>query len=184
MAQLIYVTPMSLDGYLGRDNYDWSNPGDEGHRFITEAIRPFGTYLYGRKLYQTMAVWEDPDFLSSAPPAMQEFAQIWQAADKIVYSKSLASVSTAKTRLEREFSLSAIREWKAQSTRDLSIGGAELAAQAIRGGLVDEYQFFVVPFLLGGGIPVLPRDVSIGLELLEQQRFGDGWLYLRYRSRA
>lgn len=182
MPKLIYASPMSLDGYLGDGKYDWSTPSDASTAFITDVIRPMGTYLYGRKLYETMSVWENPEFLSTlTTSADQEFARVWQAADKIVYSKSLASVSTKNTRLERDFDPEAIRKLKASSASDICVGGANLAAQAIRAGLVDECHLFVVPVTIGGGISVLPRDYSIQLDLLEERRFADGWVYLRYR---
>lgn len=182
MAKLIYVSPLSLDGYLGDGNYDWSNPGEDGHNFITEVMRPVGTYLYGRKMYETMSFWEAANLPPALDPAMQNFANLWQAADKIVYSKSMKSVSYKKTRLEREFNLNSIREMKAQLTRDISIGGANLAAQAIRAGLVDEYHLFVVPRMIGGGIRVLPENIDIELKLIEERPFGSGWVYLRYQT--
>ncbi len=185
MAKLIYVTPASLDGYIAGDgNFAWSAPGEEAFAFLTELHRPIGTYLYGRKEYETMAVWETPEMLPGCTPAMMDFARVWQAAGKIVYSRSRETVATPRTRLEREFHPQAVREWKAQSPLDISVAGPALAAHAIRAGLVDEYHLFVVPALLGGGIRVLSGDVRIRLELLDERRFGDGWVYLRYRARA
>lgn len=172
---------MSLDGYLGDGKYDWSVPSDASTAFITDVIRPMGTYLYGRRLYETMSVWETPEIMGDLEPVDQEFARVWQAADKIVYSKSLDSVSTKKTRLERNFDPEAIREFKASSPSDIHIGGANLAAQAICKGLVDEIHLFVVPVTIGGGISVLPKNYSIKLDLLEERRIADGWIYLRYR---
>jgi dihydrofolate reductase len=146
MAKLIYLTPASLDGYIADDgNFDWSAPGEEAFAFITDLHRPIGTYLYGRKEYETMAVWETPEVIPGRTPAMLDFARIWQAADKIVCSKSRETVSTAKTRLEREFHPQAVRELKAQSPLDISVAGPTLAAHAIRTGLVDEYHLLVVP---------------------------------------
>jgi dihydrofolate reductase len=179
MARLIYAMPMSLDGYIRDDDYDWSPPNDEALAFITDVLRPIGTYLYGRKMYETMAVWQTPDVIPGLTQAGVDFAQVWQAADKIVYSKSLKTVSTPKTRIEREFNPQTIRGL----TGDVAIGGPNLAAHAIRAGLVDEYQLFVVPMILGGNKPVLPSDLRVKLELLDERRFGDGWVYLRYRTR-
>ena len=178
MARLLYIEPTSLDGYLGDGDYDWSAPGDEELAFINDVLRPVGTHIYGRKMYETMKVWETPEVIPGATPAALDFAKIWQAADKIVYSKTLESVSTAKTRLEREFDAQALRGLKG----DVTIGGPTLAAHAIRAGVVDEYLLFVVPFLLGRGIPIFPSDIRVSLELLDARRFGKGWVYLRYRS--
>jgi dihydrofolate reductase len=184
MARLIYGTPTSLDGYIATENYQWAAPDEEGFAFINDAERSIGTYLYGRKMYQTMAVWQTPEVIPERTPAMLDFVQIWQSADKIVYSRSLASVSTPKTRLEREFDPQSVRDLKARLPRDVSVGGPTLAAQAIRSGLVDEIQLFVVPMVIGGGIQVLPSNVRVKLELLDQRRFGNGMVYLRYRTRA
>ena len=151
---------------------------------INDLHRPIGTYLYGRKNYETMTIWETPDVMPDQTSAMMDFGRIWQAADKIVYSKSLETVSTPKTRLEREFEPQAVRDLKAQSPRDISVAGPNLAAQAIRAGLVDEYQLLVVPFLLGGGKRVLPSNVGVKLDLLDERRVGNGWVYLRYRPRV
>ena len=141
-------------------------------------------YLYGRKMYGTMAIWETPDVIPCLTPAMLDFARIWQAADKIVYSKSLETVSTPKTRLEREFHPQAVRDLKAQSPHDVSVGGPTLAEHAMRTGLVDEYHLFVVPTMLGGGKRVLPAHVYIKLDLLDGRRFANGMVYLRYHARA
>jgi len=184
MAKLIYSTPTSLDGYIADENYAWSAPDEEGFAFITDLLRPIGTYLYGRKTYETMAVWETPEVIPGRMPGMLDFARIWQAADKIVYSRSLGTVSTAKTRLEREFNPQAIRDLKAQLPHDVSVGGPSLAAHAIRAGLVDEYHLFVAPVLLGGGKRVLPGDGCIKLDLLDERRFANGTVCLRYRTRA
>lgn len=186
MAKLVYFIPASLDGFIAGENdrMDWSVPNDEVMTFITEAIRPVGTYLYGRKNYETMTVWETPEDIPGLSSAEMDFARVWQAADKIVYSKSLETVATAKTRLEREFDLETVRDLKAQSPHDLSVAGPNLAAQAIRAGLVDEFQLLVVPYVLGGGKRVLPGNVSIQLELLDERRIGNGWVYLRYRTHA
>ena len=179
MARLLYIEPTSLDGYLGDGDFNWSAPGDEELSFINDVLRPVGTHVYGRKMYETMAVWETPEVIPGATPVALDFAKIWQAADKIVYSTTLEFVSTAKTRLEREFNPQALRDLKG----DVTIGGPTLAAHAIRAGVIDEYHLFVVPFLLGRGIPIFPSDIRVSLELLEERRFGNGWVYLRYRSR-
>ena len=186
MAKLIYFTPTSLDGFIADESgdYDWSAPGEEVFAFITGLVRPFGTYLYGRKTYETMAVWQTPDSITWQDPGMLEFARIWQAADKIVYSQSRETVSTPKTRLERKFDPQAVRDLKAHSPHDLSVGGPTLAAEAIRAGLVDEVQLLIVPALLGGGRRVLSATVRTKLELLDQRRFANGWVYLRYRTQA
>jgi dihydrofolate reductase len=186
MPKLIYFTPTSLDGFIAgeTDSLDWSVPDEEISAFINDVHRPIGTYLYGRKEYETMAVWETPDVIPGLTAAMIDFGRIWQAADKIVYSKSLENVSTRKTRLEREFEPPAVLDLKAQLPHDMSVAGPNLAAQAIRAGLVDEYQLLVVPIMLGGGKRILPSNVGIKLDLLDERRFGNGWVYLRYRTRA
>jgi dihydrofolate reductase len=185
MAKLIYFTPTSLDGFIADEtgNFDWSAPDEEVFAFITNLVRPFHTYLYGRKTYETMAVWETPDVIPGLTPARLEFARIWQAAEKIVYSKSLETVFTPKTRLEREFDPQVVRELKAQLPHDITVGGPTLAAHAIRAGLVDEYQLLVVPTVLGGGRRILPGNVCVRLDLLDERRFTNGWVYLRYRAR-
>ena len=185
MAKLIYATPTSLDGYIADDgNFEWSAPDEEGFAFISDLLRPIGMYLYGRRTYETMAIWETPDVIPGLKPAVLDFARIWQGAGKIVYSRSLETVATSKTRLEREFDTQVIRDLKAQSHHDVSVGGPTLAAHAIRAGLVDEYHLFVVPVMRGGGIRVLPGEVSVRLDLLEERRFANGWVCLRYRTRA
>ena len=186
MARLIYATPTSLDGYIADEtgNPDWAAPDEEGFAFISDLLRPIGLYLYGRKMYETMAIWQTPDAIPGLPSAMLNFAAIWQAADKIVYSKSLEIVSTPKTRLEREFDPQAVRDLKAQLPHDISVAGPNLAAQAIRARLVDEYQLLVVPIVLGGGKRVLPSNVGLKLDLLDERRVGNGWVYLRYRTRV
>ncbi len=184
MAKLIYFMPGSLDGFIAGENQDmdWSVPDDEISAFINDRMRPIGTYLCGRKMYETMKVWQTPDVIPGLTPDMLDFAQIWQAADKIVYSRSLETVNTPKTRIERKFEPQAVRDLKAQLPHDLGVEGPNLAAQAIRLGLVDEYQLLIVPMILGSGNRILPGDVSIKLELLEERRFGGGWVFLRYRN--
>jgi dihydrofolate reductase len=183
VARLIYAALMSLDGYIedAQGKFDWAEPDEEVHAFVNELERPVGTYLYGRHMYETMVFWESPPELTAEPPVMQDFAGIWQRADKIVYSRTLQTATTANTLIEREFEPEAIRQLKARAGADLSVGGAALAAQAIKAGLVDEYQLFLVPVVVGGGKRALPdNDVPVNLELLDQRRFRDGTVYLRY----
>jgi dihydrofolate reductase len=186
MSKLIYFMPMSLDGFIAgeTDSLDWAVPDEEILAFINDLQRPIGTYLYGRKNYETMTVWQTPDVIPELTAAVMDFASIWQAADKIIYSKTLATISTPNTRLEREFDPQAVRDLKAQLPHDMSVAGPNLAAQAIRAGLVDEYQLLVVPMILGRGKRVLPSDVGIKLDLLEERRVGNGWVYLRYRTQV
>ena len=184
MGKLIYATPTSLDGYITDENHDWSMPDEEGFASITDFLRPIGTYLYGRKMYETMAVWQTPGVIPGLTPDRLELAQIWQAADKIVYSKSLETLSTPKARLEREFDPQAIRDLKAQLPHDVSVAGPTLAAHAIRTGLVDEIHLLVVPIVIGGGKQVLPSNVCVKLDLLDERRFANGTVYLRYHTRA
>ncbi len=184
MAKLIYAFITSLDGYVADDagNFDWAMPDEEVHSFVNDRERPIGTYLYGRKLYELMAVWETPEVLPAPTAAMQEYARIWQTAEKIVYSRTLSTVSTAKTRVEKELDPAKLRDLKARSERDLGIGGPTLAAEAIRAGLVDEYQMFITPMIVGGGNAFLPGDVRQAVTLIEERRFQNGMVYLRYRS--
>jgi dihydrofolate reductase len=185
MAKLIYFMPSSLDGYIADEagNFDWASPDEEVHAFINDLERPIGIYLYGRKMYETMAIWETPDVIPGRTPAMLDFARIWQAADKIVYSKSLETVSTPKTRLEREFDPQAVRDLKAQLPREVSVGGPTLAAHAIGTGLVDESHLLVVSMMLGGGERALPSNICVKLDLLDERRFANGMVYLRYHTR-
>jgi len=187
VATLIYTAIASLDGYVNDEDgrFDWSAPDEEVHAFVNDLERPVGTYLYGRRMYETMVFWESPPELTAQPPLVQDFAGIWQSADKIVYSKTLQTVTSAKTLIEREFDPEAIRQLKAKAGADLSVGGAALAAQAIKAGLVDEYQLFLVPVVVGGGKRSLPgNDVRVNLELLDQRRFRNGTVYLHYRTRS
>jgi dihydrofolate reductase len=185
MAKLIYLMIASLDGYVADEdgNFDWAVPDEEVHAFINDLDRPIGTYLYGRRMYETMVGWETDPTLAEQSPLMRDFAQIWQAADKIVYSKTLEAVSTARTRIERDFNPEAIRQMKALAGRDLIVGGPELAAQAFKAGLVDECHLFVAPMVVGGGKQSLPDDVRLKLELLDEHRFAGGMVYLYYRTR-
>ena len=183
MAKLIYLTIMSLDGYVADEDgkFDWGEPDEEVHTFVNDLARPVGTYLYGRRMYEVLVAWETLE-LADEPPVIRDFAEIWRAADKIVYSKTLEAVSSARTRLERDFDPEAVRELKASAERDLAVGGPDLAGQAIRAGLVDEYQLFVAPIMVGGGTEALPANVRVELELLDERRFGNGMAYLRYRA--
>ena len=152
------------------------------HTFVNDLERPVGTYLYGRRMYEVMVYWETARTLADQPPFMQDFAEIWQTADKIVYSKTLAAVSSARTRIEREFDPEAVRQLKAAAERDISVGGPDLAAQAIKAGLVDELHVIVAPIVVGGGKQSLPDKVHLKLELLDERRFGNGVVHLRYRT--
>jgi dihydrofolate reductase len=185
MAKLIYLMIASLDGYVADEdgNFDWAVPDEEVHAFINDLDRSVGTYLYGRRMYETMVGWETDPTLAEQSPLMRDFAQIWQAADKIVYSKTLEAVSTARTRIERDFNAEAIRQMKALAGRDLIVGGPDLAAQAFKAGLVDECHLFVAPVVVGGGKRSLPDNVRLRLELLDEHRFGNGTVYLYYRTR-
>ena len=186
MSKLIYSAIASLDGYVADadGNFDWAVPDEEVHTFINDLARPVGTYLYGRRMYETMVGWETDPTLADQSPVMRDFAEIWQAADKIVYSKTLEAVSTARTRIERDFDPEAVRQMKALTGRDLIVAGPELAAQAIKAGLVDKYHLFVVPIVVGGGKQSLPNDVRLQLELVDERRFGNGMVYLKYRART
>jgi dihydrofolate reductase len=180
MANLIYMAIGSLDGYFEDEQgkFDWAAPDEEVHAFVNDLERPVGTYLYGRRMYETMAYWETDD---DRPPVYQDYAQIWRAAEKIVYSRTLQSVSSERTRIEREFDPVAIKRLKENSRSDIAIGGAELAGQAIAEGLVDECQLFLGPVLVGGGKRALPAGVHAELELLDERRFRNGVAYLHYR---
>ncbi|BCY13243.1 dihydrofolate reductase family protein [Actinoplanes sp. L3-i22] len=183
MGKLSYVTNVSVDGYIEdeRGGIDWFPIGDEVFAFHTDLLRSVGTFLYGRRLYEAMAVWETDPALAARSGLMADFASAWQAASKVVYSTTLAAVSTAGTRLERRFDPAAVRELKASAGSDLTIGGADLAAQAFRAGLVDECRLVVLPVLLGGGKPGLPTGIRADLELLDEHRFPNGVVHLRYR---
>jgi dihydrofolate reductase len=186
MGQLIYSAITSLDGYIedAHGNFDWAMPDEAVHTFINDLERPVGTYLYGRRMYETMAGWETDPSLAELSPYSADYAEIWQAADKVVYSRTLDRVSTVRTRIEREFDPEGVRQLKSSAQRDLSIGGPNLAAEAFRSGLVDECQLFLTPILVGGGKPALPNDVRLELGLLDERRFGNGMVYLRYRART
>ncbi len=183
MAKLIYSAIESLDGYIADEdgNFDWAEPDEEVHTFVNDLERPVGTYLYGRRMYEVMKAWETLD-VAGEPPFVQDFAAIWREADKIVYSRTLEAASSAKTRIERDFDPKAVRQLKASASTDITIGGPGLASEAIRGGLVDELHLLVAPVVVGGGTPSLPDGVRLQLELLNERRFGNGMVFLRYRT--
>jgi dihydrofolate reductase len=185
MARLIYTAITSLDGYVAdqNGNFDWAAPDDEVHAFVNDLERPAGTHLYGRRMYEVMAFWETAHTLADEPPVFKDYADIWQAADKIVYSRTLEKVTSARTRIEREFDPEAVRQMKARVARDITVGGPDLAGQAIKAGLVDEYHLFVTPILVGGGNPALPDDVRVTLELIDERRFRGGVVHLHYRTK-
>ena len=185
MATLIYSAITSVDGYVSdsRGNFDWAAPDEEVHRFVNAQERPIGTYLYGRRMYETMVFWETAMDAPDQPAFVREYAEIWQAADKVVYSSTLQAVASARTRIERSFDPQAVRKLKATSARDISIGGPHLAAEAIRSGLVDEYRQLMVPVIVGGGNRWLPDGVRVDLELVDERRFDGGVVASRYRRR-
>jgi dihydrofolate reductase len=184
MARLVYSALMSLDGYIedAQGNFDWAAPDDEQHRFINDLTRPIGTHLYGRRMYETLLVWETDPSVAAYSEATADFARIWQAGEKVVYSRSLTAASTARTRIERRFDPEAVKQMKATLGQDILIGGPELAQQAIRAGLVDDYHLFVAPVVVGAGKRALPPDFQLSLELVETRSFGNGAVYLRYRA--
>ncbi len=184
MAKLIYSGITSLDGYTAdRDgNFDWSAPDEEVHTFINNLERPIGTYLLGRRMYQIMTFWEAVPNLQDEPLCIQDFAAIWEAADKVVFSKTLDAASSARTRIESDFDPEMVRRLKERAEADISVGGPELAGHAIRAGLVDEYQRFITPHVVGGGTRFLPDEVALRLQLVDEHRFANGVVYLRYRA--
>jgi len=186
MAKLTYSAITSLDGYVADEegNFDWAEPDEDVHTFSNDLERPVGTYLYGRRMYEVMVAWETMHTLANQPPFMQDSAEIWQTADKIVYSRTLEKVSSARTRIERDFDPEAVRQMKASGERDITVGGPNLAAQALNAGLVDECHLFIVPIVVGGGNRSLPDNVRMKLELLDERRFGNGVVHLHYRTRT
>ena len=185
MAKLIYSAITSLDGFVADEdaNFDWAAPDEEVHTFVNDLERPVGTYLYGRRMYEVMVAWETMH-TSDQPPFVRDFADTWGAADKIVYSRTLETVSSARTRIERNFAPEAVRQMKASAGRDITVGGPDLAAQAIKAGLVDECHLFIAPIVVGGGKRSLPNDVRLKLDLLDERRFGNGMVHLHYRTRT
>jgi dihydrofolate reductase len=184
VARLLYMAIASLDGYVTDEdgNFEWAKPDAEVHAFVNDLERPIGTHLYGRRLYEVMIGWETMHTLPDQTPQTLDFAAIWQAAEKVVYSRTLETISTARTRVERDFDPEAIRRLKADADRDISIGGATLAGEAIRAGLVDELHLLVNPIVVGGGMRSLPDAVRWTLELLDERRFANGVVYVRYRA--
>jgi dihydrofolate reductase len=182
MGKLIYSALASLDGYTADEdgNFDWAAPDEEVHSFVNDLERPVGTHLYGRRMYEVLVPWETIDDPS---PHIREFAEIWRAADKVVYSRTLAAPSSARTRIERDFDPEAVRRLKAAAGHDLTVGGPNLAAHAFRAELVDECQLFLAPIVVGGGNRALPDKLRVRLELLDERRFGNGMVFLRYRTR-
>lgn len=185
MGRLIYSAIASADEYVEdtAGGFDWAAPDDELLRFVNDLERPAGTYLYGRRMYETMLPWETADTAGGQPALDREFTRIWQAAEKIVFSKTLTTVSSRRTRVERDFDPGMVRKLKAAAGRDISVGGAELAGQAIRAGLVDELRLILVPVTVGGGKRALPAGVRSDLELLDTHTFASGAVYLRYRPK-
>jgi dihydrofolate reductase len=186
VAKLIYSAITSLDGYVADEDgkFDWAEPDEEVHAFVNDLERAIGTYLYGRRMYEVMVLWETAHTLPDQPPLIRDYARIWQAADKVVYSTTLEKASSARTRIERDFDPDAVRRMKATAERDLSVGGPTLAAKAIAAGLVDECHLFLSPVVVGGGTRSLPDDVRWDLELLGERRFGNGTVHLHYRTRT
>jgi dihydrofolate reductase len=185
MATLIYSAITSLDGYVADEhgNFDWAAPDEEVHSFVNDLERSVGTYLYGRRMYDVMVAWETMP-IDDQPQVIRDFADVWRAADKIVYSTTLETASSERTRIERDFDPEAVRRMKASSDRPISVGGPHLAAQAIEAGLVDEWHLFLSPVVVGGGNRALRDNVRVKLELLDERRFGNGVVHLHYRTRA
>jgi dihydrofolate reductase len=183
MAKLIYSPITSLDGYVEDEegNFDWAAPDDEVHAFVNDLERPIGTYLYGRRMYETMVFWETVSTGADQPAVSRDFAELWREAEKIVYSRTLQAASSARTRIERDFDPEAIRRLKETSGADITIGGAELAGQAIARGLVDECHLFLGPIVVGGGKRALPDNIRAQLQLLDERRFRNGVVHLHYR---
>jgi dihydrofolate reductase len=183
MGKLIYSALASLDGYVADEDgrFDWAEPDEEVHTFLNDLERPVGTHLYGRRMYEVLVAWET---VTDQTPYTRDFAEIWRAADKVVYSRTLAAPSSARTRIERDFDPEAVRQMKAAAERDLTVGGPNLAAHAFKAGLVDECHLFLAPIVVGGGNQALPDHVRVRLELLDERRFGNGMVFLRYRTRV
>jgi dihydrofolate reductase len=182
VATLSYLTLASLDGYVADEQgtWDWAAPDEQVHELVNELQRPVGTHLYGRRMYEVLVAWETLS-LGDQPSFIRDYAEIWRSADKVVYSSTLEAVSSARTRIERSFEPEIVREMKATADRDLWIGGPNLAAQALRAGLVDEVSLFLAPVIVGGGTPALPDGVRVDLELMDERRFDNGFVYVRYR---
>ena len=186
MAKLVYSAICSLDLYVAdaSGNWDWSIPDDEVHAHVNDAARGLGTYLLGRRMYEVLVVWEDFESFEDQRPVMRDFADAWHNTDKVVYSRTLEAPSSARTRIERDFDPGAVRALKAAADRDLAVGGPELAAQAIAAGLVDEIRLYLSPVIVGGGKPALPAALRADLDLLDERRFGNGVVHVRYAVRT
>ena len=182
MARLIYSAITSLDGYIADENgnFDWAAPDEEVHAFVNDLERPIGTYLYGRRMYDVMIAWESMDTSADQPPVIRDYTQIWREADKIVYSRTLEKVMSARTRIVRDFDPDVIRRLKAEAARDISVGGSDLAAQALKAGLVDEIHLLLTPIIVGSGTQALPDQVRLKLDLLDERRFSSGVVHLHY----
>ena len=185
MAKLIYSAITSLDGYVAdKDgNFDWAAPNEEVHAAVNDLERTIGTYLFGRRMYEVLLAWETME-LAGEPAVIKDYAEIWRAAEKVVYSTTLRKASSARTRIEREFDPDTVRSMKSKADRDISVGGPQLAATAIKAGLVDEYHLFLHPIVVGGGTQALPDHVRVTLELVDERRFGGGVVHLQYRAKA
>ena len=183
-AKLLYIAIASLDGYVADESgtWDWSAPDEEVHAFVNDVTRAAGTHLYGRRIYDVLVAWERPDELGEVTPAMRDFAELWQGADKVVYSRTLDAVSSARTRIEREFDPEAVRRLKATAGRDITVSGPQLAAQAIAAGLVDEIHLLLSPVIVGGGKRALPEGLQARLELIDVRRFERGVVSLHYAA--
>jgi dihydrofolate reductase len=183
MAKLIYSAIASLDLYVEDESGDfgWARPDDELMQLLNDLERPIGTYLYGRRMYETLVYWETNGTGPDDSSVEREWAAIWRKAEKIVYSRTLGETRSARTRIEREFEVEAVRRLKSESSSDLSIGGSGLAGQALAAGLIDELQLFLTPVIVGGGKPALPAGVGVALELVDERRLGRGDVFLRYR---
>lgn len=186
MAGLIYSALMSIDGYVADSagKFEWAAPDPEVHAAVNDLERGIGTYLYGRRMYEVMAAWEDPALADGQPDYVTDFSRLWRAAEKIVYSTTIADVSTAKTRLERKFDPQAVRQLKASADRDISVGGPQLAACAIQAGLVDEYHLFACPIIVGSGTSAFPAGARVALALVGERRFGNGVVQLHYVAKG
>ena len=184
MANLTYTAICSLDGYIEdeRGRFDWAAPGEEVHGFVNDLERSVGIHLYGRRMYETMVYWETVSTDADQAPVIADYARIWRAAEKVVFSRSLQAVSSARTRIERALQPETVQKLKDEAGSDISIGGPELAAHAIRAGLVDEYHIVVCPVVVGAGKGALPGNVRLQLELLGERQFGNGFVYLHYRT--
>ncbi len=185
MAKLIYLLLMSLDGYIEdtEGNFGWAAPDEQVHTYINELASPIGTYLYGRRMYETMVYWETAHTIPAQPQFVLDWARQWQSAQKIVYTTTLAEPHSARTKIERAFDPDAVRQLKATSAHDIGIAGPEIAVHALRAGLVDEFQMIVFPVIVGGGKRFFPDNVGLALDLLENHHVSNGVVALRYAVR-